>query len=201
MASQVISPIKKTHPPPLPQPIIPTQTSNMSGGYTDAHPTDEEMFKRRYVAIQDIINELEDENNLIAYRIAKFKKQKKEKEQEELIIQREKAKQLKEKEEMMITKREKRKKEIEIENDNDNDNDNENENEIENEIDNLNPSLSIITNSQNVNKQNSISPLLNPISPIQQSNEIEIEIENKHENDEVISNRSEEEEDVQMDDY
>ncbi|WWD06362.1 hypothetical protein V865_004452 [Kwoniella europaea PYCC6329] len=45
-----------------------------AGGYTDAHPTDDEMFKRRYVAIQDVINELEDENNLIAYRIAKMRK-------------------------------------------------------------------------------------------------------------------------------
>ncbi|KAK6904680.1 hypothetical protein L486_02857 [Kwoniella mangroviensis CBS 10435] len=47
---------------------------SISGGYTDAHPTDDEMFKRRYVAIQDVINELEDENNLIAYRIAKMRK-------------------------------------------------------------------------------------------------------------------------------
>ncbi|WRT63173.1 uncharacterized protein IL334_000076 [Kwoniella shivajii] len=71
------SPMKKTHPPPLPpHPVhIPPQNINVSSGYTDAHPSDDDMFKRRYTAIQDIINELEDENNLIAYRIAKIKKE------------------------------------------------------------------------------------------------------------------------------
>ncbi|WWD22674.1 hypothetical protein CI109_107167 [Kwoniella shandongensis] len=43
--------------------------------YVPAHRTDEDMFKRRYIALQDIIHELEDENNLIAYRIAKLRKQ------------------------------------------------------------------------------------------------------------------------------
>ncbi|WWC90216.1 uncharacterized protein L201_005149 [Kwoniella dendrophila CBS 6074] len=75
-SSYSVSPVKRTHPPPLPPTSV--QVSTMSGGYTDAHPTDEEMFKRRYVAIQDIINELEDENNLIAYRIAKIRKQRRE---------------------------------------------------------------------------------------------------------------------------
>ncbi|KAK8844772.1 hypothetical protein IAR55_006622 [Kwoniella newhampshirensis] len=46
-----------------------------AGNYVPAHPTDEDMFKRRYVALQEIIHELEDENNLIAYRIAKLRKQ------------------------------------------------------------------------------------------------------------------------------
>ncbi|WVQ82869.1 hypothetical protein IAT38_005005 [Cryptococcus sp. DSM 104549] len=36
-----------------------------------AHPSDELMFKERYIALQHIIAELEDENNVIAYRVAK----------------------------------------------------------------------------------------------------------------------------------
>ncbi|WVF66535.1 hypothetical protein IAT40_001275 [Kwoniella sp. CBS 6097] len=75
-----LSPIKsanKTHPPPPPPPppATPGGNSASDGRYIPAHPTDEEMFKRRYVAIQELIYELEDENNLIAYRIAKRKRQ------------------------------------------------------------------------------------------------------------------------------
>ncbi|WVR03080.1 hypothetical protein IAU60_000069 [Kwoniella sp. DSM 27419] len=43
--------------------------------YAPALPTDDDMFKSRYLAIQELVYELEDENNLIAYKIAKIKLQ------------------------------------------------------------------------------------------------------------------------------
>ncbi|WVQ94149.1 hypothetical protein IAU59_001227 [Kwoniella sp. CBS 9459] len=90
-----LSPIKSTHrihPPPISPGEAPesgagagaggagtvVEVGGGGGGYIPAHPTDEEMFKRRYVAIQELIHELEDENNLIAYRIAKHKRQQRE---------------------------------------------------------------------------------------------------------------------------
>ncbi|WVO15109.1 hypothetical protein L204_102753 [Cryptococcus depauperatus] len=39
--------------------------------YVPAHPKDQEMFMERYIAINLLINEFEDENNLLAYRAAK----------------------------------------------------------------------------------------------------------------------------------
>ncbi|ODO00401.1 hypothetical protein I350_07040 [Cryptococcus amylolentus CBS 6273] len=53
-----------SYPPPPRKPLTPT-------GYVPAFESDDEMFKERYIALQLLINELEDENNLIAYRIAK----------------------------------------------------------------------------------------------------------------------------------
>ncbi|WVQ72210.1 hypothetical protein IAR50_001756 [Cryptococcus sp. DSM 104548] len=53
-----------SYPAPPRKPLTPTR-------YVPAFASDDEMFKERYIALQLLINDLEDENNLISYRIAK----------------------------------------------------------------------------------------------------------------------------------